>query len=340
MSETDLLRTTRAAYDMIFKGTVDFFSIKAAFDLGLFKALAAGPQDLECLAQTTRSVPKRLEKFLLGLEQCKLVERQDHLWALSPLSKQFFVPTDPPSNLTMVPFVDYIASTIENYYMHLAEVVRGERNFTSFTPYPPRTREDSVFYETLHRSNVHFPIQLLLERGNFAGVRHLIDVGGGIGDIVAAICEKYPELNVTLLNLPSALDLVRENVEARGLGGRIEAVAVDMNREPYPQGDGVLISRILYPFNAQVCKMYLQKAYDALHPGGRIFVLDLIISDPENPNYDYLTHYLGSVGTDFVVMGFKNHAVYGDLLREIGFEQVHCDEAYDHVLFQAAKPQV
>jgi bacteriochlorophyll C20 methyltransferase len=67
-------------------------------------------------------------------------------------------------------------------------------------------------------------------------------------------------------------------------------------------------------------------------------VIDLIISDPENPNYDYLTHYLGSVGTDFVMMGFKDHAVYGDLLREIGFEQVRCDEAYDHVLFQGKKP--
>ncbi len=338
MSEADLLRSTKMAYDMVFKSSVDFFSLKAAFDLGLFTALGRGPRNLETLAEATRSVPLRLDKFLTALEQIGLVTKKDSEWELTPFAVQYFLPTERPSNLTMVPFVEYISSIIDTYYVHLAEVVRGERDFTSFIPYPPRTRDHSEFYETLHRSNIYYPVRLLLERGKLEKVRHLVDIGGGIGDIAAAVCRRYPELNVTLVNLPSAIELVLENIAAQGLAGRVNPIAVDMNREPFPPGDGLLISRILYPFNAHIAAFMFKKAFEALEPGGRFFVLDMITTDPEAPNYDFLTHYLSSVGTDFAIMEFKDHRIYAEVLANTGFTEIECDEAYEHVLYQAVKP--
>ncbi|MEI6045369.1 MAG: C-20 methyltransferase BchU [Chloroflexota bacterium] len=338
MSDTELLRTTDTAYDMVFKSAVDFSCIKAAFDLGLFQALAAGPRDLAGLAQKTESVPVRLERFLLTLWQIGLVEKRDQQWALTSLSNQFFTASLEHRNLTMVPFVDYLSTMFEGYYLHLADVVRGNRNFTSFVPHPPRTREDSLYYETLHRSNLYFPIKLLVERAKLEENEHLIDVGGGIGDIASAVCKQFPNINITLINLPNALGLVSENVAANGLEGRITPTAVDMYREPYPTGDALLFSRILYPLGAQFCTMLCQKAFAALEPGGRILILDMIISNPERPNYDYLTHYLGGVGMDFSPFEFKNHNIYPDVLRSAGFVDVQFDEAYDHVLYQAIKP--
>ncbi len=337
MQDHELLQATHRAYDMVFKGTVDFFCLKAAADLHLFEAMANGPRDLATLAQTTESVPARLEKFLITLEQIGLVAQQGDQWELTPFTRQFFVAPEQHRNMTMVPFVDYIANLVENYYVRMADVVRGQVDFTSLVPHPPRTREDSLFYETLHRSNIHFAVKLLREQAQLANARHLIDVGGGIGDIAAGICDQHPELKVTLINLPSALDLVRENVASRGLAERITPVAVDMYREPYPQGDAVLFSRILYPMNAQFCTMLCQKAYDALEPGGRILILDMIISDQEQPNYDYLTHYLCAIGMGFSVLEFKSHTIYPDVLRNVGFRDVQFHEAYEHVLYQAVK---
>jgi bacteriochlorophyll C20 methyltransferase len=283
-------------------------------------------------------VPPRLEKFLITLQQIGLARQDEGGWALTPFAEQFFTDADHHRNLTMVPFVDYIASLVQNYYLNMADVVRGKMDFTSLIPHPPRTRDDSIFYETIHRSNVHFPIQLMRERANLEGVGRLIDVGGGIGDIAAALCERFPRLNVTLINLPSALDLVAENVASRGLSERINPLAIDMYREPYPKGDAVLFGRILYPMNPQFCTMLLKKAYDALEPGGRVLILDMIISDPEKPNYDYLTHYLCAIGMGFSVLEFKDHAIYPDVLRSVGFSDVTLAQAYDHVLYQAVKP--
>lgn len=337
-SEDELLAGTDRAYDMVFKGTIDFFSVKAAFDLGLFDAMSSGAQSLEAIAEGTGTQAPRLEKFLITLKEIGLVSKVEGGWALTPFSEQFFTDAEHHRNLTMIPFVDYISSLVESYYMNLADVVRGKMDFTSLVPYPPRTREDNVFYETIHRSNVHFPIQLLREHAQLSGVDRLLDVGGGIGDISSALCEQFPELKVTLINLPSALDLVSENVAARGLADRISPVAVDMYKEPYPQANAVMFARILYPMNAQFSTMLLKKAYDALEPGGRVLILDMIISDPKKPNYDYLTHYICSISMGFSVLDFKDHAIYSDLLRSVGFTDVTMNEAYDHVLYQAVKP--
>jgi bacteriochlorophyll C20 methyltransferase len=169
-------------------------------------------------------------------------------------------------------------------------------------------------------------------------VKHLLDVGGGIGDIAAGLCEQHADLKVTLINLPSAIDLVRENATAKGFGERITPLAIDMYREPYPKADALLFSRILYPMNAQFCTMLCQKAFEALESGGRIMLLDLIICDPKKPNYDYLSHYMCAIGMNFSVLEFKSHTIYPDVLRSVGFQDVQLTEAYDHVLYQAVKP--
>ncbi|MGB9738884.1 MAG: C-20 methyltransferase BchU [Chloroflexus aggregans] len=338
LEQQELFAATNRAYDMVFKGTVDFFVIKAAKDLSLFDLLATEPRTLADLATLTETVQPRLEKFLITLEQVGLVARDADRWKLTPFAEQFFADPERHRNMTMVPFVDYISDLIENYYLRLADVVRGKVDFTSIVPHPPRTREDSLFYETLHRSNIQLFVELLVKRARLADVQTLVDVGGGIGDIAAALCQAFPNLKVTLINLPSALDLVRENVAAKGLSDRITPVAIDMYRDPYPPGDAVLFSRILYPMNAQFCSMLLKKAYDALPSGGRVLILDMVISDPQRPNYDYLTHYLCAIGMGFSVLEFKDHAIYPDLLRQIGFTDVTFDEGYDHVLYQAVKP--
>jgi bacteriochlorophyll C20 methyltransferase len=338
MDDQSLFVANRAAYDMVFKGTVDFFSLKAALDLKLFETLAERPYELQNLAEVTGTVPQRLLKFLMALDQIGLVQqKEDGCWKITPFAEQFFTAPEDHRNLTMVPFVEYLSEVINSYYHNLADVVRGKLNFTSMIPYPPRTQADSLFYETLHRSNTYYPIKLLLEEVDLEGVNHLVDMGGGIGDIAIALCKKYPNLNVTLLNLPSAIDLICENVEKAGLHGRITPKALDMYREPLPKADAVLVSRILYPFGVDFSKLVCRQASSALESGGKFCLVDLNVSDRQNPNYDYLTHYLSSIGTDFVKLEFKHHDTYFDILGDLGFGDIRKSVAYDNVLFQAVK---
>jgi bacteriochlorophyll C20 methyltransferase len=338
MDDLELLTATDKAYDMVFKGPVDFCCLKACYELGIFDILSEAPLTLEQLANATSTVPVRLQKFLKALQEIGLVCQHETTWHLTPFATQFFTVSPDNINLNMKAFVSYLTDTMENYYLHLADVVRGKIDFTSHVPHPPRTRQDSIFYETLHRSNIYFPVQLLLEKAGLANRKHLIDVGGGIGDIASALCKKFPELNVTLINLPSAIELVQENVANHQLSERIKPIAINLYADPYPKGDALMFCRMLYPLGAQFCQMLIQKGYDALEPGGRIILLDMDVSDPKWPNYDYLTHYLSGVGADFAPFEFKHHMVYAEILKNVGFTEIQFDEAYHHVLYQAIKP--
>ncbi|NJN16175.1 MAG: C-20 methyltransferase BchU [Oscillochloris sp.] len=338
IAEQELLAASRRAYDLVFKSMVETACLKAARDLNLFGLLAAGPLPLDVLATRVEGVPLRLERLLVSLGQIGLVLRTEQGWALTELARHFFVvPANDPS-LTMAPFADYMVDQLESYYLRLADVVRGNLDFTGVVPYPPRSRADSLFYETIHRSNVYFPIKLMRKHAHLEGVKHLVDAGGGIGDVAAALCKQFPDLHVSLINLPSAVDLVRENVAAQGLSERIIPVVIDLYRDEYPACDAVLFSRIMYPMSAQLCTMLCQRAFAALEPGGRILICDMIIDDSQHPNYDYLSHYLCAVGTDFSVLDFKPQSAYSGILQAVGFSQISHAAGYDHVLFQAVKP--
>ena len=89
-NDNDLFAATEKAYDMVFKGIVDFSSIKAGLELGLFEALADGPRDLASLAETTGSVPPRLEKLLITMSQIGLARQHEGLWSLTNFSEHPF----------------------------------------------------------------------------------------------------------------------------------------------------------------------------------------------------------------------------------------------------------
>jgi len=98
-----------------------------------------------------------------------------------------------------------------------------------------------------------------------------------------------------------------------------------------------MFCRILYSANEQLTDMLCRKAYEALPPGGRLLILDMIIDDPENPNFDYLSHYILGAGMPFSVLGFKQQSTYKDILESLGFCDVRTVRKYGHLLCEAVK---
>ena len=83
--------------------------------------------------------------------------------------------------------------------------------------------------------------------------------------------------------------------------------------------------------------MLCQKAWEALEPGGKILILDMIIDDPEEPNFDYLSHYILGAGLPFSVLGFKQQGRYKEILEPLGFSDVRTVKKYGHLLCEAVK---
>lgn len=337
MNTNELLKQNHKANELIFKGLVEFGCFKAALELDLFTLLADEPKDVASLAESACAVAPRLTMLLEALRQIGVTSEESGKWSLTPFAQKMFLPDPESPNLYMIPVAKAMANLSENFYLNIADAVRGNMNFKGEVPYPPVTREDNLYFEEIHRSNAHFAIMLLLEEAGLATAKKLVDVGGGIGDISAALLNKFPQLNSTILNLPGAVELVNENAIEKGVGERLKGVAVDIYQDVYPEADAIMFCRILYSANEHLTTMMCKKAYDALQAGGKILILDMIIDDPDNPNFDYLSHYILGAGMPFSVLGFKQQNSYKKILESLGFRDVHTVRKYGHLLCEAVK---
>lgn len=338
MNDNELLKLTERANDILFKGVVEFGCFKAALELDLFTHLAEGAKDLDTLSATIEAVPKRLGMLLEALRQIGITGQENGKWTLTDFAKAMFVPNNDRPNLYMTPVAKAMAYTADNFYMNMAEAVKGKLDYKGETSYPPQTREENLYFEEIHRRNAYFAIKLLLEEADLGNNRKLVDVGGGIGDISAALCKKYSGLDTTILNLPGAIELVNENAAEKGIAGRLRGAAVDIYRDEYPAADAVMFCRILYSANEELTEMMCTKAFNALEPGGKVLVLDMIVDEKDKPNYDYLSHYVMGIGLPFSVLGFKEQASYKPILEKIGFGDVRMVRRYDHLYVEAVKP--
>jgi len=338
MNANELLKHTHRAHELVFKGLVEFGCIKAALELDLFTHLADEAKGTAALATCVGALPQRLVMLLETLQQIGVTAEENGKWHLTPFAKAMFLPNNDQQNLYMVPLAKAMASLSDNFYLKIADAVRGTVNFKAEVPYPPVSREDNLYFEEIHRSNAHFAMTLLLEEASLANAKTLVDVGGGIGDISAALLKKFPQLDSTILNLPGAVELVNENAIEKGVSERLRGAAVDIYKEPYPTADAVMFCRILYSANEQLTTMLCSKAFDALNPDGKILILDMIIDEPKKPNFDYLSHYILGTGLPFSVLGFKQQSRYEEILESIGFTHVRTIRKYDHLLCEAVKP--
>jgi SAM-dependent methyltransferase len=105
----------------------------------------------------------------------------------------------------------------------------------------------------------------------------LLDVGGGHGAYSAAFCTRYPDLRVTVLDLPGAAEVGRDLTEDRGLTERVTYVEGDLTTAEWGQGfDVVLIFNVLHVLAPEAAAAAVRKAHDALAPGGTLVVVDAV----------------------------------------------------------------
>lgn len=141
---------------------------------------------------------------------------------------------------------------------------------------PERTRR---FVQAMHGRalGIGRAVVPMLELG---GLRRLLDVGGGPGTYSMLMAQAAEGLACTVLDLPGILAVARELIDEAGLAQRVATLAGDYHTTPFPGGqDAVVFFGVLHQEPPETIVVLLQRAYEALRPGGVIHVLDLM-TDP------------------------------------------------------------
>jgi ubiquinone/menaquinone biosynthesis C-methylase UbiE len=109
---------------------------------------------------------------------------------------------------------------------------------------------------------------------DLSAARHVVDVGGGTGELVAAVLEAHPRLRATLVDLPDTVERGRRQLAARGLAERCGAVGQSFF-EPLPAGGDVyLLSSVLHDWGDSEAAAILRRCAEAAGERGRVVIIE------------------------------------------------------------------
>jgi SAM-dependent methyltransferase len=109
----------------------------------------------------------------------------------------------------------------------------------------------------------------------------LLDVAGGSGLYSCAVVRAYPGVSAVLLEQPPVDQLAAEAIAERGLTERVEVRQGDMFSAGFTSVgeafDDILMSNVVHDWGPPEVARLLGAAYDALRPGGRLWLHDAFL---------------------------------------------------------------
>lgn len=113
-------------------------------------------------------------------------------------------------------------------------------------------------------------VQTTVQSVNLGQNKHLLDLGGGHGFYSIAFAQKYPNLTVTVLDVPVIAALAAAYIQDYGLSSRIHTLPANFLEDDIGSGyDAIMCSLVLSP---STLGTVLHKVRLALIPGGTLIV--------------------------------------------------------------------
>jgi hypothetical protein len=118
---------------------------------------------------------------------------------------------------------------------------------------------------------------------DWSGVRHMVDVGGGAGTLIAEVLRANPEMRATLVDLPDTVDRGRQYLAERGLAERC-AFAGQSFFDPLPGGgDAYVLGRVVHDWDDDDAVVILRRCAEAAGRHGRVLVIETNGGPRDNP---------------------------------------------------------
>ena len=260
--------------------------IYVAARLGIADVLVEGPKsatELARLTDTHEASLLRLMRALVMLAICtqasdgsfKLTEMGTHLAARAERS--------------MKAWALYEGGTRRAGWSELIESIRtgktegelaglGQERFEVLA----KTRDANLFNEAMV-ALTRMAVPDVLAAYDFSGISTLMDVGGGLGQLMSAILTKYQAMRGIVFDLAHCAEGAKKTLSDTGVIDRCEFIAGSFF-ESVPSGaDAIVMKSIIHDWNDERCVRILQNCRRVLASGARLMLIDRVMPEKIEP---------------------------------------------------------
>jgi predicted O-methyltransferase YrrM len=315
-------------------------AMAVADELEIFSTLATRSQSASELADQRAFNRRATEVLLCMLAALGLLEARDGRYGLAETARAYLLPT---SSTYWGPLLRALG-VVPHLHAQLLRAVR-EPDGVAASPASDAWAKGQISREAaeittriMHCHSLPASIAAAAQ-GGFDGVRRLLDVGGGSGCYSIAIAQRFPEVRCTVMDLPAVCEAARPYIVEGEVSERVDTVAVDMLRSPWPTGyDGIILSNVFHDWDRGTNESLARAAFAALEPGGRIFVHEMLADEhgsaPVTTAAFSVLMLLSTKGKQYSLPELR------DFLEGAGFGDVRATATYGYYsVVSATKPR-
>lgn len=250
-------------------------TVAAAYQVGVFAALAEGPATAESLARELGLRERGLRILLPVLEELELLRSSDGRYQLTPETLAQL--GDPDSEAFMGGGLPHWLGILRGFARLPEVLVEGgpveEAEEQDETPEEERAHlaRFMAAMAAAPAERIERIVDVCLDRAPDADT--VLDLGGGPGHMARAFARRG--CRVTLFDQPRTVEFVAEEYDLEGVEG-LRLAGGDFLTDPLPHGpfDIVLMSNILHIYSPTENRRVLEKVAGVTAPGGVTAVAD------------------------------------------------------------------
>jgi ubiquinone/menaquinone biosynthesis C-methylase UbiE len=311
--------------------------VAVADEIGVFAALAEAPLGVDDAARRFGITRDWAEILLGSLAALDLTRAQDGRFGMTPSARSFLVPTSP--YYCGYTFRNFVRgdSKVEQLQRAMREAETDSDRYVvrDWKPGELTVKQAEEWTRNLHGLSLATAVGTA-RAADFTGVRHLLDVAGGGGTFAIAIAQQYPHIRCTVAELPAVCEVTRRYIAQYAVETQVDTTPLNMFFDPWPSGyDAILLSNVLHDWAEADRARLLQRAFDALPSGGRLYVNEMLMSDaadgPWGPVMFSLNMRVGTAGKQFTAPELRQ------ALERAGFSDVSVQNTYGYFSLTSAR---
>jgi hypothetical protein len=297
--------------------------IHVAVNLGIAELLRDGPQTLGQLAKATGADERSLGRLLTALSTIGICSRTgDGSYALTEVGTCL----DGEAEQSFKAWAIFEAEMLSPRWSGMLEsVMTGKtaaelQGFASSFELMGRTPENVEKFNAAMAELTRLVTPDILRSYDFSGISHLMDIGGGSGELLGAIAQQNGKMRGTVFDLPRCAEAANSHLLQIGIGDRVEFVAGDFFKLVPAIADAIILKSVIHDWNDERSITILRNCHQALPSGGKLLLVERLM--PESPDMadDDKAHAMSDLNMLRGPGGCeRTEGQYRELLEQSGF---------------------
>lgn len=257
-------------------------AVATAVELGIPDRLEAGPRTADALAEELGCDPRGLYRLMRALTAIDvLTEDADRRFSLTPVS-ELLVSSHPGSWGDLAQWLGNPISAAP--WGRLTDAVRqNSQTFATvygedFFDHLARNAELGALFKGATVAVASRWVAGLVQAIDTRQVRHVVDVGGGDGQLLAGILAAHPTVRATLFDAGHMIEAAQATLGP--FEPRASIVRGDFFEEVPAGGDLYIIKAVLHDWDDARCATILRRCAARMTPTSRILVIEQVIGGP------------------------------------------------------------